>query len=194
MDEGLCKGCGRCIGACPSSALVEIEVQVGVSSSMMDGALGILEGRLSVGDTRSTTVIEATKRRAGAIASEIQVRDCPPGVSCPATHAIEGADYVVLVAEPTQFSLHDLGAAISLVKGQGIPLGVVVNKDGFGKADVAAFCEAHGAPIVGRIAFLRARAESGAAAKLWTADDLFMREMDTILARAREDGQKTSRL
>ncbi len=193
IDEGLCKGCGRCVAACHSSALAEVAVEVGRSSLMIAGDFRILEGRLSVGDTRSTTVIEAIKRQAGKIASKIQVRDCPPGVTCPATHAIEGADYVVLVAEPTRFSLHDLGAAIALAKGLGIPLGVVVNKDGFGDADVDAFCEARNVPIVGRIAFLLSRAETGSAAKLWTTDALFMQEMERILARASEEGRKAAR-
>ncbi len=178
----LCKGCGRCVSVCPASALGEIKATVGRTSFFMTEGLHILEGRMEVGDIRSTAVIEAAKRRAPVCDAAIQVRDCPPGVSCPATHSIEGADYVILVAEPTEFSLHDLGAAIKLTKSRDIPTGVVINKDGFGSVDIAGFCAEKSVPVIGRIAFLRSRAESGASAALWSNDASFMNEMDKIVA------------
>lgn len=181
IDERICKGCGRCISRCPSRALAEIPIEVGTTSACQTGGMHLLEGRMGIGDIRSTAVIEATKRRSAMVPVEVEVRDCPPGVSCPATHALEGADYVVLVAEPTEFSLHDLGAAVELVRGRGMPAGIVINKDGFGTADVAAFCADHGVPVIGRIAFSRSRASSGAAGRLWGDDIAFMLEMEKIL-------------
>jgi len=182
IGSELCKGCGRCVSVCPASALVEIQKTVGHSSSFIAGKLHILEGRMDVGDIRSTAVIEAAKHRAADCNTVIQIRDCPPGVSCPSTHSIEGADYVILVAEPTEFSLHDLNAAIKLTKSLGIPTGVVINKDGFGSADISRFCADKSVPVIGRISFLRSRAESGAFALLWSADVPFMNEMNRIVA------------
>lgn len=186
INNNLCKGCGRCIDACPASALVEREVSVGKTSAYSADKLGIIEGRMTVGDIRSTAVIEAAKRRASVRDAEIHIRDCPPGVSCPAAHALEGVDFAVLVAEPTEFSLHDLDAAIRLAKSRGLPTGVVINKDGFGTADVTGFCEARAVPIIGRISFQRSRAETGALARLWNADEAFMDEMRRIIAVIRE--------
>ena len=134
--------------------------------------------------------INAAKKRAAESGAALQIRDCPPGVSCPATHAIEGADYVVLVAEPTEFSIHDLGAAVRLARGRGVPAGVVINKDGFGDADIAGFCEREGIPVIGRIAFKRERAASGAAAEPWSDDAAISGEIDAILALA-ADGART---
>ncbi|HPG86590.1 MAG TPA: 4Fe-4S binding protein [Spirochaetales bacterium] len=184
IDPKVCKGCGSCVNACPAAALEEIPMTVGQTSSFDADGLAMLEGRMAIGDIRSTAVIEAAKKRAAESRAALQVRDCPPGVSCPATHAIEGADYVVLVAEPTEFSIHDLGAAARLARGRGIRAGVVINKDGFGDADVAGFCEREGIPVIGRIAFERERAASGAAAELWSDDAAISGEMDAILARA----------
>ena len=150
----------------------------------MAGRLELVEGRLAVGDIRSTAVIEAAKHRAGESEAEGQIRDCPPGLTCPTVHAVEGADCLVLVAEPTEFSLHDLGAALALAKGIGLPVGVVINKEGFGSADIDGFCAQRGAPVLGRIAFKRERAEAGAAARLWTEDTTVMREMLSILDSA----------
>ncbi len=183
IDQKLCKGCGRCVFLCPENALKERGIVVGQTRLMKSGSLDILEGRMDVGDIRSTSVIEAAKTRAASLKKEVQVRDCPPGVSCPATHAVEGADYVVLVAEPTAFSLHDLSAAISLVKGQGLKAGVVINKYGFGDADIESLCREKALPVIGRIEFKRKRASSGASGKLWTDDGSYMQKIDEILKR-----------
>ena len=186
ISSELCKGCGRCVSVCPATALRETGMIVGRTSSFLMGELRILEGRMEVGDIRSTAVIEAAKHGAASSDEGIQIRDCPPGVSCPATHSIEGSDFVILVAEPTEFSLHDLSAAIKLTKSRGIPTGVIINKDGFGSADIARFCADKAIPVIGRIAFLRSRAESGASGALWNGDIPFMREMDKIVATVLE--------
>jgi len=184
IDQKTCKGCGRCVTACPAKALREIPLTVGETSMRELDGLALLEGRMVVGDIRSTVVIEAAKHRAAATGAAVQIRDCPPGVSCPATHSLEGADFIILVAEPTEFSIHDLGAAVKLARDRGIPAGVVINKDGFGPADVTGFCASEGVPVIGRIAFLRERAATGAMASLWLKDPLIMDEMDRILATA----------
>lgn len=170
VDEGACKGCGRCVRACPAGALEEVPRRVGTTLRTVAGGLSLLEGRMDVGDIRATAVIESAKARAAEIGAEIEIRDCPPGVSCPATHAVQGADYVVLVTEPTAFSLHDLDAALSLTRELGIDAGVVINKAGFGSADAEAFCEERGVPVLARLAFSRPRAEAGAAARVWKGD------------------------
>ncbi|MDX9826982.1 MAG: P-loop NTPase [Spirochaetia bacterium] len=183
IDQKICKGCGRCVSVCREKALEEREIVVGQTKLMKSGDLDILEGRMNVGDIRSTTVIEATKARASFLKNEVEVRDCPPGVSCPATHAVEGADYVVLVAEPTAFSLHDLNAAIGLVQGQGLKAGVVINKYGFGDADIESLCEEKSIPVIGKIEFNRQRASSGASGKLWMDDHTFMDHITSMLKK-----------
>lgn len=187
IDEAVCKACGRCVAACPVSALSEADIEVGRLGLYRSDRLSLLEGRLRVGDIRATAVIEAAKRRGARLEAEVEIRDCPPGVSCPAVHAISGADYVLLVAEPTEFSLHDLRAALALARGQGLEAGVVINKEGFGSADVAALAAGFGVPVIGRVPFSRERAERGASAGLLLGDGAFMREIanirDTILMR-----------
>jgi MinD superfamily P-loop ATPase len=184
VSENLCKGCGRCVSACPSGSLFEEETVTGLTTAYNNLGIKLIEGRLSVGDIRSTAVIEATKLRALHSDAEIIIRDCPPGTSCPATHAIHGADYTLLVAEPTEFSLHDLKAALCLVSGRRESSGVVVNKIGSGKADIEGLCREFRVPIVGRIAFSEARAVMGASATLWDKDAGLMKEIERILSTA----------
>jgi MinD superfamily P-loop ATPase len=185
IDRNLCKGCGRCVFACPATALVEGPMLVGETSRYEADSLHMIEGCMAIGDIRSTVVIEAAKIRAADIDGiSLEIRDCPPGVSCPATHAIEGASYVVLVAEPTEFSIHDLEAAIQLARSRNIPTGVVINKEGFGTADVDGFCKREGIPVIGRIAYSRDRAVRGAGASLWSGDRIVELEMARILRQA----------
>ena len=191
VDKNICKGCGRCVSVCPTSALVEEPVIVGETSMYEADSLYILEGCMAIGDIRSTVVIEAAKNQAATI-DGLEIRDCPPGVSCPATHSIEGASYVVLIAEPTEFSIHDLQAAIQLTRSRKIPTGVVINKVGFGGADVSGFCRREKIPVIGCIAFNHERAVRGAGASLWSGDRIVEFEMSKILTQALQEAAKTS--
>lgn len=77
--------------------------------------------------------------------------DSSPGTSCPVVESIRGADFVLLVTEPTPFGLHDLKLAFQLTEKLGIPAGVIINRDGVGDAQVDDFCQEAGLPILMRI-------------------------------------------
>ena len=65
---------------------------------------------------------------------------------------LHGADYALMVTEPTPFGLHDLQIAVQVARGElGLPVGVVINRDGIGDDRVARYCEQEGIPIVMRI-------------------------------------------
>jgi MinD superfamily P-loop ATPase len=64
---------------------------------------------------------------------------------------MRGADFVLLVTEPTPFGLHDLRLAVQLTEELGIPAGVIVNRDGVGDTKVDDFCQEVGLPILMRI-------------------------------------------
>ena len=64
---------------------------------------------------------------------------------------MRGADYVILVAEPTAFGLHDLNLAVELVRAMGLPHGVVINRDGMGDDRVLDYLAREGIELLGRI-------------------------------------------
>jgi MinD superfamily P-loop ATPase len=76
------------------------------------------------------------------------ILDAPPGTSCPVVTVLRGADFVVLVTEPTPFGLHDLKLAVQIVRQLGIPFGVVVNRMGIGDDRVQVFCTQEDIPIL----------------------------------------------
>ena len=59
---------------------------------------------------------------------------------------------MILVTEPTPFGLHDLRIAVQVAnKELGLPVGVVINRDGVGDEGVTEFCAANGIPVLLRI-------------------------------------------
>ena len=69
--------------------------------------------------------------------------------------SVRGADFVLLVTEPTPFGLHDLRQAYELTHAINIPAGLIINRDGLGNSDVDAYCQEVGLPILMRIPFER---------------------------------------
>ncbi len=89
------------------------------------------------------------------------ILDAPPGTSCPVVETMRGADFVLLVTEPTPFGLHDLRLAVQVARGElGLPVGVVVNRDGIGDTGVDENCASEGMPILMRIPLDRRIAEA----------------------------------
>ena len=72
---------------------------------------------------------------------------------------IRGADFVLLVTEPTPFGLHDLKQVAEIADELGIPTGVVINRDGIGNNAVEVYCQESGLPILMRIPMDRGIAE-----------------------------------
>jgi MinD superfamily P-loop ATPase len=62
--------------------------------------------------------------------------------------AVRGADFALLVTEPTPFGLHDLKLAVGMVRALGLSFGVAVNRTGIGDDRVHAYCREQGIPIL----------------------------------------------
>jgi MinD superfamily P-loop ATPase len=66
-----------------------------------------------------------------------------------------------MVTEPTPFGLHDLRLAIEVARDElGLPVGVVINRDGVGDQGVEDYCAAEDIPILMRIPLDRRIAEA----------------------------------
>ncbi|MDK2878140.1 MAG: hypothetical protein PWR06_856, partial [Thermoanaerobacteraceae bacterium] len=83
------------------------------------------------------------------------VIDSPPGTSCPMINAVSGADYCVLVTEPTPFGLSDLQLAVGVVRELGISFGVVINRAGTGDGEVEKYLQEQNIPLLMKIPFDR---------------------------------------
>ena len=148
----LCHGCGSCTLQCPEGAIEEVPNLLGVleAGPAKDG-IHFAQGILNVGEPMAVPVIRELKQWQLFPEGHTTIRDAPPGNSCPVVETIQGADFVLLVTEPTPFGLHDLRLAILLTRELDIPAGVVINRDGVGDDGVEEFCRKEGIPILMRI-------------------------------------------
>ncbi len=148
----LCHSCGGCVLECPVGAIHETPQRSGVIVEGLAGALRLVQGILDVGKAMASPLIRRLKARAQDHPGLVIV-DAPPGTGCPVVHSIVGADFVLLVTEPTPFGLHDLRLAVGVARELKVPVGVVINRDGIGDEGVDVFCEEEDLPVLLRIPF-----------------------------------------
>jgi MinD superfamily P-loop ATPase len=73
---------------------------------------------------------------------------------------MQGADFVLLVTEPTPFGLHDLKLAAGAVNILKIPCGLIINRSDMGDDRVREYAKSEGMPILMEIPFDRKIAET----------------------------------
>jgi len=159
----LCHGCGSCTLNCPEGAIREVLHVTGVIEQGKAGAIAFAQGIMNVGEAMAPPIIRQLKQRAipEDAADRVVILDASPGTSCPVVETMRGADVVLLVTEPTPFGLHDLRLAVEVARDElGLPVGVVINREGIGDHGVEAYCAAEGIPVLMRIPFDRSIAEA----------------------------------
>jgi len=90
----------------------------------------------------------------------LTIIDAPPGTSCPVITSMKGADFVLLVTEPTPFGLHDLKLAFGAVEILGIPCGLAINRSDMGDDRVREYAKTVGLSVLMEINFDRRIAEA----------------------------------
>ncbi|RLI77939.1 [Fe-S]-binding protein [Archaeoglobales archaeon] len=149
----ICHSCGACIYFCPEKALDEENKLIGKIIKAYN-EITLTYGILEIGEASAVPLIKEVKK-------EIKngIIDCPPGTSCPMVESVRDVDFVVLVAEPTPFSLHDLKIAINVVESLKLRYAVVLNKHGLPFDGVEKYCKEKGIDIIGKIPFSKEIAE-----------------------------------
>jgi len=158
----LCHGCGSCTLNCPEGAIHEALHVMGSLESGQAGPITFGHGILNVGEAMAVPIIRQLKAKHKAEPGhDVIILDASPGTSCPVVETMRGADFVLLVTEPTPFGLHDLRLAAQVARDElGLPVGVVVNRDGVGDRGVDDYCAAEDIPILMRIPLDRRIAEA----------------------------------
>jgi MinD superfamily P-loop ATPase len=153
----LCHSCGGCMEVCPDGAISEVGRELGVIEIGHRDGLEFIHGRLRVGEAMSPPLIR--KVREYTRPDMLTIIDAPPGTSCPVIASMKGADFVLLVTEPTPFGLHDLKLAAGAVNILGIPCGLIINRSDIGDDHVREYAKSEGVPILMEIPFDRKIAE-----------------------------------
>lgn len=144
--EQLCHSCGGCMLVCPTDAITETKKPIGFVDLGAADSVKFVQGRLNIGDVRSPTLIKKVKERAAN--DGLVIIDAPPGTSCPVIEAIKGADFCLLVTEPTPFGLNDLKLAVGMVRELNLPFAVIVNRSNLGDEQVYQYCDKESIEII----------------------------------------------
>jgi len=145
----LCHGCGGCRYFCRQEAITEGKREIGRLEKGLAGSIQFVHGRLRIGEAMSTPLIEAVKENAAP--DILTVIDAPPGTSCPVIKTVTGADFCLLVTEPTPFGLHDLALAVKMVRELAVPCGVVINRSGKWDHLIEEYCRREQVPLLFRL-------------------------------------------
>ena len=143
---------------CPEKAITETGRELGVIERGHRNGLEFVHGLLRVGEAMSPPLIRKVLEytRPGVLT----IIDAPPGTSCPVIASMKGADFVLLVTEPTPFGLYDLKLAVGAVNILGITCGLVINRSDIGDDQVKVYAEKEDVPILMEIPFDRRIAEA----------------------------------
>ncbi|MBW1635919.1 MAG: ATP-binding protein [Deltaproteobacteria bacterium] len=160
----LCHSCGGCVEVCEEGAVGDGKRELGVVESGTAGDILFSHGKLRVGEAMSPPLIQ--KVRSVNINNGITIIDAPPGTSCPVIAAVKGADFVLMVTEPTPFGLHDLKLGVEAIKTLGIPCGLVINRSDIGDNGVREYAAEEDIPVLLEIPFDRKIAEAYSTGRL----------------------------
>jgi len=128
-----CEGCGYCEKICPTRAILMQEQKSGnlyISKTRLGNTM--VHAKLNIGAENSGKLVAKVKSEAKLSATEggksYIIVDGSPGIGCPVVSSLAGANYVVLVTEPSISGLHDLKRIYVLIKKFRIKAGCIINK------------------------------------------------------------------
>jgi MinD superfamily P-loop ATPase len=132
VDPVACEGCGVCHLVCADKA-IKIEDAVNGDWFISDTRFGPMShAKLGVAEENSGRLVTLVRNKAAFLAQasgrDSELIDGSPGTGCPVIASLTGADYALVVTEPTVSGLHDMRRVLELTKHFGITSGVVVNK------------------------------------------------------------------
>lgn len=150
--EEMCHSCGGCVLVCPEGALTEREKIIGSLRQGKSGGVHVYTGIMNIGEISGVPIIESLLH----VSKDPRlptIIDCPPGAACSVMESIKGADYCLIVVEPTLFGLHNFRMVHELTRFLGKPAAVVANKWLGEYTPVERYCLEAGIPILAKIPY-----------------------------------------
>jgi len=160
IDEYSCEGCGVCRHFCPEEAIDFRDVVSGTwfisetkYGTLVHANLGIAEGTSG----KLVSLLRRTARSTAEVEGrDLIILDGPPGLGCPVIACMTGADYVLIVTEPSQSAFHDLDRILTLASHFAIPCGICINKSDINanfSSRIEAYATEKNVPVLGRFPY-----------------------------------------
>ncbi|NAW69722.1 (4Fe-4S)-binding protein [Vibrio sp. V27_P1S3P104] len=163
IDPIACEGCGVCVHFCPDHC-IDFPIRKCGEWYHSNTRFGpMVHAHLGIAAENSGKLVslvrQEAKKKARQIQADVLLVDGPPGIGCPAIASITGADFLVLVTEPTLSGKHDIERVLQLAKHFSLPASIVVNKWDINPdmtAEIEGLAAAYRAHILGRIRYDKA--------------------------------------
>lgn len=160
VNEIYCDGCRLCSRICPEEA---IEMIKNDKSRMYSGTFRngkMVYGKLAPGEENSGKLVSMVRGKAKKISRENNLEtviiDGPPGIGCAVISSFTGADYVVVVAEPTISGLRDLKRALEITEKFSLKTRVIINKSDLNfqvSKEIENYCHSRNIPVIATLPF-----------------------------------------
>ncbi len=132
IDDVSCEGCGVCCLVCKHDA-VKCGEAINGEWYISDTRFGPMShAKLGVAEENSGRLVTLVRNKKEEMAAKLNIRkaiiDGSPGTGCPVIASLTGADYALVVTEPTVSGIHDLKRILDVVNFFKLRSGIVVNK------------------------------------------------------------------
>jgi len=129
LNPFLCEGCGACEVICSQGAIKLKPVQNGeIKIKKTKYNFPLVSGQLYPGETGSGKVVAEIKKEAEKFEHNLMIIDSAPGTGCPVIASLQGANFAVLITEPTPSGFTDLKRVLEVVNHFNLPWKMVINK------------------------------------------------------------------
>lgn len=183
----LCHDCGGCKLVCEPDAITFIPKEIGkITYELTDDFKDFYYGDLTIGEVSGVKIIEELKKKTKDV--KTLIIDSPPGTSCSTVTSVEGADYAIIVTEPTPFGVSDMKMVVEMLRNMKIPFGVIINKAGLGNDEIYEYIDEENLNLIEEIKFDRTFAKKYAHGELIVKESKYYQEkIDNIIRKVLGD-------
>lgn len=132
IDPLACEGCGVCVDHCPENAITLSDRLSGTVYESETERGPFIHAHLGAGGENSGKLVSLVRKIAKEKSKErginLLISDGPPGIGCPVIASLGGANAVLVVAEPSKSSIHDMERVLALCRHFGVKPMVCINK------------------------------------------------------------------
>ncbi len=181
--DKLCHSCGGCQLTCEYGAISYTKKEMGTISIGTYQNIECYQGVLNIGELMAVPVIESLLSN---LKGELNLIDASPGTSCNVVSTLEYANGCLLVTEPTQFGLHDLKRAVSLVREFNLPFGVIINRVLDQDNLIKDYCQKERIRVLGEINYDQEIAKLYSEGKLLIENNFYKEKFLEVVKTVRE--------